>query len=217
LFKTDSTWSNLSPQTVGATNYNSFVGAGTIASTLTVTPSVQITNERDIIGEQATLAVSGLVANQSLTYTYLLHANASFSSAADTNVLSQTGMTAGNPVAFSVFTLGTSSTTARLDFVNVQCQGDCSAFTVTAPSISNLGAGSSRSGSATLVANDGRHYAATYLFTYKDDNATGATASHLTNALTLNLESVAPVPEPASWALLSLGLIGLAWRARKKK
>jgi hypothetical protein len=126
-------------------------------------------------------------------------------------------LTTGNPLAFSIFNLGDSSTT-KLDFVSLQCTGgDCGAFGVTIPSFQNLVAGGSAAGSASLLASNVGNYSATYLLTFSDDTAVGATASHLTNTLTLSVGgSIAPVPEPGSWALLSLGLIGLAFRARKK-
>ncbi len=164
------------------------------------------------------MSLSNLTGNQSLTYSYLRHANASFASGADTNSLNPTGLTTGSPLAFSIFNLGDSSTT-KLDFVSLQCQGgDCSAFGVTMPSFQDLIAGGSAAGSATLLTGNVGNYAATYLLTFSDDTAVGATASHLTNTLSLRVEgSVAPVPEPSSWALLSLGLIGLAFRCRRNQ
>jgi hypothetical protein len=215
LTKTDNTW--LSPTaTVGAGSLNNYVGTGSVSSTLTTTATVNLSEETRIDNQRAYLSLTGLTGSQSLTYSYLKHANASFSNAADANSLLLGGLTAA-PLAFSIFNLGDLSTT-KLDFISLQCTGgDCGAFGVTMPSFQNLVAGGSADGSATLLAGDVGNYSATYLFTFKDDDAIGATTSHLTNTLSLSIEgSIAPVPEPSSWALLSLGLIGLAWRARKK-
>ena len=58
---------------------------------------------------------------------------------------------------------------------------------------------------------------ATYTLKFKDDDAIGATQSQLENTLTLSVQgTVAAVPEPGSWALLSIGLLGLSFCRRKK-
>jgi hypothetical protein len=211
MFKTDSTWLDKTGN-VAQESLNSYVGSGTIASTLTTTTSVSLQTENKIDGGLAKLLVTGLKGSQSLTYSYLTHANASFTADSDTNVLGPLGAS-----SFSVFNLGGSST-AKLDFVSLQCvSGNCGAFNVALPSFQDLAAGTSVSGSAGLTASAAGDYAATYKLVFSDDTAVGATSTHLQNSLTLNLQgSVPAVPEPGSWALLSLGLIGLAFRSRKQ-
>jgi hypothetical protein len=95
--------------------------------------------------------------------------------------------------------------------------GNCGAFDINMSSFQDLAAGGSAAGSASLIAGVAGNYDATYLLTFSDDIEVGATASHLTNALTLNVQgSVAPVPEPGTWALMGVGLAGLGYRFRKR-
>jgi hypothetical protein len=210
MLKTDASW--LSPTAgVAQGSLDSYVGTGVIASTLKTTTSLSLQTENKIDGGLAKFTLLGLKGNQSLAYSYLRHANASFTAASDTNVL---GLGASG---FSVFNLGDSST-AKLDFVSLQCvSGNCGAFNVTLPSFQDLAAGTSISGNAAFATNVAGDYAATYQLVFSDDTAVGASSTHLQSSLTLNLQgSVPAVPEPGAWALLSLGLIGLTFHRRKR-
>ena len=72
-------------------------------------------------------------------------------------------------------------------------------------------------GDQRLTALGAGNYGATYTLKFKDDDAIGATQSQLENTLTLSVQgTVAAVPEPGSWALLSIGLLGLSFCRRKK-
>jgi hypothetical protein len=216
LSKTGNTW--LSPTaSAQVANLDQYVGTASLASTLTVTPSISLTDEQRISAQTARIAVDGLKGAQSLTYSYLRHADASFASGANADNLSPLTLTRGNARDFAIFNLGDAST-AKLDFVGLQCvSGHCGAFDISLPSFQDLAAGSSVAGSAALIAGVTGNYDARYLLTFSDDSAIGATASHLTNALTLDVQgSVAPVPEPGTWAMLGLGLAGLAYRYRKR-
>jgi len=215
LTKTDSSWL-IPTATVAAGSLNNYVGTGSVGSTLTVQASVNLTTATDISNPQAILALSGLTGNQKLTYTYLNHANASFASGSDSNSLSLTTLTGGGS-GFSVFNYGNASTT-KLDYFNVQCAGDCTAFNLTLATLQNLATGQPGvAGSASLTALGAGNYGATYTLKFKDDDAIGATQSQLENSLTLNVQGTVPaVPEPGSWALLSIGLLGLSFCRRKK-
>jgi hypothetical protein len=209
LNKTDSSW--VSATAASQTNLDNYVGSASIASNLTIISSVSLTGANKITGPTATLALTGVSGTQSLTYSYLRHANASFSSGSDVNAL-----TLGSGLTFSVYNLGDAST-AKLDFLSLQCvSGNCDAFSVTMPNFQDLAAGTAIAGNAVLTAAAPGNYAAQFSLVLSDDTAFGASGSHLQNTLTLDLNgSVPAVPEPSTWALLSLGLIGLALRKRK--
>ncbi len=111
-----------------------------------MTPSISLTDEQRISAQTARIAVDGLKGTQSLTYSYLRHADASFANGADANSLSEVALTPGNALSFSVFNFGDASTT-KLDFVGLQClSGDCSVFNVSMPSFQDLLAGNSVAG-----------------------------------------------------------------------
>jgi hypothetical protein len=213
---TDAGWGSFT-LTSSAGNLNNFVGAGNIATNSFASYiSVQRSSGGAVYAHPGTslTARRDLNYSESIAYTYLKHANASFSTGTDTNELSGSGL------SFSVFNLGNSSDTTKLDFTGaIQCiAGNCSAFNVTMPSFQDLVAGSSQAGGlATLIAAAPGHYEASYRLMFSDDTSVGATTSQLQNSLTLNLEgSVAAVPEPAEWAMLLAGLVVIGFIAQRR-
>jgi hypothetical protein len=110
LSKTGSAWSTIVAG-ADAASFNDYVGAGSLAFTLTVTPSISLTGDQRISTQTARIAVDGLKGAQSLGYSYLRHADASFAKAADANTLSGLVVTDAKAAAFSVFNLGDASTT----------------------------------------------------------------------------------------------------------
>lgn len=216
ITRTDTTWLTVTARS-GDADLNAYVGTGNYLSTLNVTPSITLTDEQRISSQTARLEVIGLVGTQSLTYSYLQHANASFAADADVKTIGFNDMTRGQSVGFSIFNLGDQYTT-KLDMIGLSCTGgDCGAFNVTRPYFQDLLADASVAGAAVLATTVPGQYGATFALSFRDDTAVGATASHLDTVLTLDLHgSVAPVPEPGTWAFMSVGLIGLAFLRRKQ-
>lgn len=213
LTKTDTTW--LSPTgSAAAADLSQYVGSAgsTINTSFRVQNSVNLAASTGLSTRSVTQTVSGLSGTESLTYSYLRHSNASFSSGSNTDALT---VAAGS--GFSIFNLGDASTT-RMDYVSRQCiSGDCNAFTVTLPTTApaswNVAGGSGVAGTTALTSSATSTSKATYLFTFKDDNAVGATNTHLQNTMQL---TVAAVPEPSEWALLMAGLLVVGFVARRR-
>lgn len=160
----------------------------------------------------ATATASAHTLTGRMTYSYLQHANASFTSGTDLNQLS---LTAGE--AFAIHALGGAADTTRLDTASLSCSGDCSAFSLDLSSFQDLVAGQSVQGLTSLVSGlAAGHYSAVYTLGFADDNAVGV--GQRANALTLTLggDAVAAVPEPASGALMLAGLAALGWRGHRR-
>jgi hypothetical protein len=214
LKNTDTTW--LAPSgSVAASDLSHFVGAAgtTINTSLRVMNNVTLpATFAGIAGRSVTQTISGLSGTESLTYSYLRHANASFSGGTNTDAL-----TVGAGSGFSIFNFGDGSTT-NLDYGSRTCTGDCGAFTVTLPTTPgaswNLAPGSSVAGTTALTASATSTSRATYTFTFKDDNAVGAANTQLTNTMQL---TVAAVPEPSEWAMLAAGLMVIGFIARRRR
>jgi hypothetical protein len=151
-----------------------------------------------------------------LTYNYLNHANASFSSGSDVNSFSAL---AGDN--FNIWALGSLDTTG-LDGSTVTClSGNCGAFSVNLASFSNLSSGSSVAGTSLINTVVAGNYQASYRLSFADTAQTGVASTRQKNYLTLNLSGnvAAPVPEPETYAMLlaGLGLVGASVKRRKSK
>jgi hypothetical protein len=217
---TDTTW--LNPTSTTTNGLNSYVGASSMASSFTVTNTVALTRADIINSPTATLAVTGLTGKQSLDYTYLNHANASFTSGSDTNSLAK-DISAG-AFNFSVYNYGTADT-ANLASKSLTCTGgDCSAFKFTSSSFNALSAGNSFNNYGSIEVSDGARsgaYNATFALIFSDTHAGAASNTLMDNSLSLavsaNVAAVSAVPEPETYAMLLAGLsvIGLKIRRRR--
>jgi hypothetical protein len=213
LTKTDSTW--LSPTgSASAANLGTYAGTGSLLTTLRIDSFMTLdvgSASTFIASPRATQTITGLAGALSLDYSYLRHANASFSSGAN---MDERTIAAGS--GFSIFNLGDASTT-KLDYQGVSCSGDCGAFKVTLPTIAgtswNVAAGNSMAGTTALTTGATSTSRATYVFTFKDDNAVGLANTQLTNTMQL---TVAAVPEPSEWAMLAAGLLVIGFMARRR-
>jgi hypothetical protein len=210
LTNTDTTW--LSPNgSAAAADLGHYVGAAgtTINTSFRVQNSVTLPAATGLASRSVTQTLSGLSGTESLTYSYLRHANASFSSGANTD---ERTVAAGS--GFSIFNLGDASTT-KLDYVSRQCiSGDCNAFTVTMPTSGDVTGGSSLTGMTALTATATPNSTATYRLTFSDDTAVGVASTRMQNTMLL---TVAAVPEPSEWAMLLSGLMVIGFIARRRR
>jgi len=223
---TDLTWAN--PTSAGTNNLDSYVGSDSLASKVTLTNTVSLTKADNINKPSATLAVTGLTGTQSIEFTYLKHANASFTSDSDTNSLIKD--ISGGAFNFSIYNHGTADTANLASKIGgFKCvAGNCDAFKSSSGSFNNIlaGGGFENYGSVQVsdTASSGKHEA-TFALVFSDAYA-GAVASNTLkdNALSLTVSAtVAPivsaVPEPETYAMLLAGLsvIGLKVRRRKNR
>lgn len=218
LSTTSSNWGNTSAtngRSAAPNTLDNYIGAGSLQANLEVKRSVHLepyaspVGTLNVVNPGISMGLAGFTGTASLTYSYLKHANASFTTGTDTNQIA--AEVTDLPLSFSVFNLGDANTT-KLDKVSVSCVGDCDDFQLTLPSMQDLVAGGSGIAGGITRIGDGAG-SATYTLIFSDDTALGASASRLQNSLSV---SVAAVPEPAEWAMLLAGLLVVGFIARRR-
>ena len=238
----DNSWNVLSQTITDGTNLNSWVGAGSIISTINTTitanriaggggsvnlvAGVSSSNGNATSGASNTTTPSqtDLSASYSVVYNYLEHAIASFdSSSAVTSLDIDFGtLVLGSSISsigFDIFNLVGANGVA-LDLTNITSSGDIAAFATDLGLFSDLAQGAHNSYTASFDPISAGSFDATYLLTLSDDDSVGASTSRHTYSLELHLtgtvvDPTTTIPEPNIIALLSIGLLGLFGFSRR--
>lgn len=225
----DNSWNPLTQTITNGTNLDSWVGAGSITSTINTTitanriggsgnlsAGVSSLGTNNTGGSTATPQQTDLSASYSVVYNYLEHAIASFdSSSAVTSLDIDFGtLVLGSSISsigFDIFNLVGINGVA-LDLTNITSSGDIAAFVTDLGLFSDLAHGAQNSYSASFDPSSVGSFDATYLLTLSDD-AVGASTSRHTYSLELHLTGIAinptVIPEPSMITLLGIGLLGL--------
>ena len=213
---------------VPSANLNSYVGISGVTVTRAA-PTLEAQQSNGVFsGTESTASTLTWSGNVGATYEYLLHADAvlSFRSEYRTNL----------NLDFGTLSLGSAAPNLDFDIFNVLGErvgldldvisgtGDTNRLTTDLDLFYGLVAGQSNAFIASFDTSSAGKFAASYVLTLSDADV-GAAASRLSYTLTLNLAGevieddrvTETVPEPASIALLGLGIAGIGLQRRKTK
>ncbi len=231
---TDNSWNSLSQTINNVTNLNNWVGTGNVATSLSTTliadrDSNTLTANIGSSGANNTETLTNLNAGYSVTYDYLLHADASFAAGSSQTVLNlDFGSVNLGDLApllnFSIFNL--SGERVGLDLDSFSGFGDTSVLGTNLGLFAGLTASGENGFQAFLDTSVAGNFNATYLLTLSDADI-GASSSRYSydNHLTLNLTgnvirqpSASPVavPVPGILSLFGIGLLGFIGLRRRK-
>jgi hypothetical protein len=211
---------------------NSYVGTASVTVARTA-PTLTATQTKSVFsGTESTTYTVTWAGNLSATYDYLLHAAPSFSGTSPQLVLDLDFGTfyldeTAPDLSFSIFNLADNR--VGLDLDSILGSGHTTSFLSGLTTFTGLAAGDSEDFTASFLTSTLGSFSASYLLTFSDADVGAASSRKNDFEMTLNLWGVVnervvrsqvptnSVPEPATFALLSAGLLGLGWQHKRRR